>query len=405
MAPLSLFSAYGVEVEYMLVDARSLDVRPICDQLLQSLAGSIVSDIEFGDIAVSNELALHVVELKTNGPRASLVGLPERFAEEAARLNEALRGLGARLMPTAMHPWMDPARELRLWPHDYGPVYEAFHRIFDCRGHGWANLQSVHLNLPFAGDEEFGRLHAAIRLVLPLLPALAASSPFMEGRATGLMDNRLEVYRHNTKRIPSVSGRVIPEPVFTEADYTRDIFEPLTRAVAAHDPERVLHHEFLNARGAIARFSRGSIEIRVLDVQDSPRADVAICALIVHVLRQLVAERWTPASLQMQVPLEPLEELLLATIRDADQAVIDDADYLRHFGLGDLAGSTAAEFWRVLVDDASDRDAEFAEHWRPALETICELGPVSRRILKMTGAAPGHERLQRTYSALCDCLE
>ena len=36
------------------------------------------------------------------------------------------------------------------------------------------------LNLPFSSDEEFGRLHAAIRLLLPLLPALAASSPLVE---------------------------------------------------------------------------------------------------------------------------------------------------------------------------------------------------------------------------------
>jgi len=47
---------------------------------------------------------------------------------------------------------MDPNREMVIWPHDYSVVYEAFNRIFDCRGHGWANLQAVHLNLPFADD-------------------------------------------------------------------------------------------------------------------------------------------------------------------------------------------------------------------------------------------------------------
>ena len=67
-------------------------------------------------------------------------------------------------------------------------MYEAYDRIFDCRGHGWANLQAVHLNLPFSGDEEFGRLHAAIRLVLPIMPAdrimasgLATSLPARAG--------------------------------------------------------------------------------------------------------------------------------------------------------------------------------------------------------------------------------
>src|SRR5690606_30349750 len=126
-------------------------------------------------------------------------------------------------------------------------------RIFDCRGHGWANLQSVHLNLPFANDDQFGRLHAAIRLLLPLLPALAASSPLIESRRSGLLDTRLDVYRSNAARIPSVSGQVIPEPVYTRSDYDREILQRMYRDVAPFDPDGTLQHEWLNARGAIAR--------------------------------------------------------------------------------------------------------------------------------------------------------
>ena len=63
---------------------------------------------------------------------------------------------------------------------------QAFDRIFSCQGHGWANLQSMHINLPFADDAEFGRLHAAIRFLLPLLPGLTASSPVMDGAVTGI---------------------------------------------------------------------------------------------------------------------------------------------------------------------------------------------------------------------------
>ena len=87
-------------------------------------------------------------------------------------------------MPTAMHPWMDPATETVLWD-DATDVYRTYDRIYGCRGHGWANLQSMHVNLPFADDSQFARLHAAIRLVLPLLPALAASSPIAEGSVDG----------------------------------------------------------------------------------------------------------------------------------------------------------------------------------------------------------------------------
>ncbi len=282
---LSLFEAFGVELEYMIVADDSLSVKPITDEVLRAVAGSYQSEVELGDIAWSNELSLHVIELKTNGPTREMCELPELFHQQVVRINRLLQPHAARLMPTAMHPWMDPHEELRLWPHDYNSVYESFNRIFDCRGHGWANLQSVHLNLPFANDQEFGQLHAAIRLILPVLPALSASSPVIEERITGYCDTRLDVYRNNAALIPSVTGRVIPEAVYTRADYDRTIFQTMYRDIASRDPQGILQHEWLNARGAIARFDRQTIEIRVLDVQECPLADVSICAAIIGVLR------------------------------------------------------------------------------------------------------------------------
>ena len=182
-ATLGLFEGFGIEIEYAIVDAASLDVRPIADALLAAEAGELTGDVLRGRMAWSNELARHVIEVKTTEPEPGLAGLAELFAGEVRRVESRLAPLGARLMPTGMHPWMDPAREFAVWPHGERTIYDAFDRIFDCRGHGWANLQSAHLNLPFDGDDEFGRLHGAIRALLPLLPALAASSPFVEGRA------------------------------------------------------------------------------------------------------------------------------------------------------------------------------------------------------------------------------
>ena len=101
----------------------------------------------------------------------------EDFATAVQRANEQLATRDARLLPTGMHPWMDPSAETSLWPGEGAAIYATFDRLFDCRRHGWANLQSMHVNLPFDGDDEFARLHAAVRVLLPLIPALAASSP------------------------------------------------------------------------------------------------------------------------------------------------------------------------------------------------------------------------------------
>ena len=404
-SPLRLFEAFGVELEYMIVRAYTLDAAPIAYRVLLPASGDGSGDVERGPIAWSNELVLHVIELKTNGPAAALTGLAPLFAGSVREVNELLAPLGARLMPSAIHPWFDPDREARLWPHGYSEVYRAFDRIFDCRGHGWSNLQSAHLNLPFHGADEFGRLHAAIRLILPILPALAAASPLAEGRVAPNLDQRLEFYRHNQRRIPSLAGRVIPEPVFTPADYQARILDRLYADLAPHDPEGVLAHEWVNARGAIARFDRDTIEIRVLDVQECPAADLAIAALVIATLRALAEGRWTAPGEQQAWPVEPLEKIFLATLRDADRAVIENSDYLRQFGFSGPRAS-AGELWAHLYSTlAPGHDAAGRELLRP-IETILERGPLARRILAALGTEAAERTHQReVYMRLCEALE
>lgn len=399
-----LFERFGVELEYMFVDAESLDVRPWAERVLVDEAGQIVSDLDWGPVAWSNELVAHVVELKTAQPAATLAGLGARFHHSVRELNARLAPHGARLLPTAMHPWMDPARETRLWPHDSGEIYAAFDRIFDCRGHGWSNLQSAHLNLPFADDAEFARLHAAIRLVLPLLPALAASSPFCAGRRAPHLDERLAQYRHNCRRLPLVTGRVIPEPAASQAEYEERILQPMYRQVAPLDPEGLLQDEYLNARGAIARFGRGTIEIRLIDVQECPAADLAILHLVTAVLRAQVAEHWRDLFAQQAWPVEPLAELLDQTIQLGDRARIDDAEYLRAWGWPDPGPATAGDLWRHLAEATAPERAPASAEFSPALSTILHQGPLARRLVSAVSPEPNPTELRHLYQALADCL-
>lgn len=395
---LSLFEAFGIELEYMIVAADTLDVCPVTDRVLHAVTGTYDGEVELGDISWSNELALHVIEMKTTAPIASLDGLAGRFQANVAKINELLVEQNARLMPTAMHPWMNPHTELKLWPHDNSTVYEAFNRVFDCTGHGWANLQSVHINLPFANDDEFGKLHAAIRLVLPLLPALAASSPIYERNISGFCDSRLEVYRTNARRVPSVSGRVVPEPVFTRADYEREIFAKMFADIAPLDPDGTLQHEWLNSRGAIARFDRNAIEIRVLDIQETPVADLAICDLIVKTLQRLIAEEWCSTSDQQTFSVESLAAILKTTIVDADEALITDAKFLQAFGVDQP--TTANQLWQHLATSTLKSDSEH----NAALRVILEQGPLARRILRRVGDGASDGILFETYAELCGCL-
>ncbi len=397
-----LFEAYGVEIEMMIVDAETLDVKPICDQLIAAVAGESVSEVELGDVAWSNELTLHVLEMKTNGPAPSLAGLSARFHENVLTASGKLQPLGARLLPGAMHPWMDPDTETELWPHEYTEVYHTFDRIFGCSGHGWANLQSTHVNLPFSGDEEFARLHAAVRLVLPLVPALAASSPFQDGRIGPALDGRLAAYRENARRIPSVAGQVVPEAVFSRAQYEEEILGRLYADLAPHDPEGVLRYEWANARGAIARFDRGTIEIRLIDAQECPAADLAVVAAVVSLVRSLAVGRLSGRDVRADPSTEALARLLDRAILEGERSVVEEPHLLAALGVK-ADRIPLGELWARLLDADPPEDPE--GEWTGPLEVILRHGPLARRLLEAAGTEPGRNDLRRVVAELGRCLD
>jgi len=401
-APLALhaFTAYGIELEYMIVDRQTLSVLPIADELLRRAAGKRVADVARGNFGWSNEMVLHLIELKNTRPDPVLENLPAAFHNEIQAIERLLEPMGARLMPTAMHPWMDPRAETRLWPHDNALIYQSYDRIFNCKKHGQANLQSMHLNLPFADDAEFARLHAAIRLVLPVIPALAASSPIADGKASGFLDYRMETYRTALERVPSAIGRVIPDTVSSRAEYEERILAPLYRDIAALDTDCVMQHEWLNARGAIPRFDRNAIEIRVTDIQECPQADLAIAAIVSAVVQSLYDGKWATLAMQQATVTDVLVKLLHACIRDADQAVIDDADYLKLLGFPDRQ-CKAGELWHHFVETTS---LKHSAYWHEPLRVMLERGPLARRILRAVGQDCSQTRLHEVYAKLCDCL-
>ncbi|RYF03486.1 MAG: glutamate--cysteine ligase, partial [Deltaproteobacteria bacterium] len=303
----------------------------------------------------------------------------------------------AQLLPTAMHPLMDPHKETRLWPHAHNEVYEAFNHAFDCRGHGWSNLQSTHLNLPFANDAEFGQLHAAIRLLLPILPALSASSPIVEGKLSPHLDARLEFYRHNARRVPSVAGKVIPEGAYTRKDYEMNILARIYQDMSPHDPEGVLQHEWANARGAIARFERSAIEIRTLDVQECPRADISIAAAIVSVLKALCSQRWVSLRDQQMWPVAPLAAIWRGGVTQAHDYVIDDEAYLRAFNFTAQKQCRTSELWQHLLETVWPA-------WREPMRIILSQGPLARRIVRAVGRDLSADHIRTVYRELGDCL-
>lgn len=396
-----LFEVFGVELEYALVRRDNLAVTPIVDRLLEALGGSPDSHPARGNVEADNELAAHVFEIKCRQPARDLVAQARDFEAYVRWVNQALAPLGARLLPGGMHPFMDPAMESRLWPHEDSEIYAAYDKVFDCRGHGWFNIQSVHLNLPFAGDAEFSRLHNAVSLLLPVLPALAASSPIYEGRHHGWLDGRLFHYQGNQKRLPAIIGPLIPEPVGGEQEYRERILAPMYAQIAPQDPDGTLQDEWLNSRAAIARFDRNAIEIRCMDTQEQPRADLALCHFAVESLKRALGTGVDLLARHRRVPPGLLKALFLETARVGRAAAMPSDYPFEAFGVDPQP--TAGAFLRALTAAArpswsGGEEAAFG----PSLDLILREGCLAERILR---SAPDPAGYPRAYARMADCLD
>jgi gamma-glutamyl:cysteine ligase YbdK (ATP-grasp superfamily) len=401
--PYRLFEVAGIELEYPVVDDR-LRVQRLVEPLFRRLAGRPVSDVEYGSAAFSNELASHVFEIKALRPERSLRATERHLVQGLRAVLRVLKkDFGARLLPTAMHPFFDPA-EGQLWPRAGRAIYQTYARVFPVFSHGWMNVQSCHVNLPFGNEAETVLLHNAIACLLPYLPALAASSPVYQGRLGPNVCNRLAFYRSNQKRIPGITGGIVPEFMTSYAQYKREILEPIYRELGRIRGQR-LQHEWVNSRGAIVRFSRRAIEIRVLDCQECPKMDIAIAVFIRAVLKCMVR--------RMQHGLLPLPDRRMLirdfnrVVREGSRAVVE-ASHLRPW-LG-LQGRAAARqillgLLRVCKSEVPAGEREYY----PLIEQRIVAGNLSELIRREIGRRKGRSSrpaiIHDIYEELAECLE
>jgi gamma-glutamyl:cysteine ligase YbdK (ATP-grasp superfamily) len=399
---LHLFEGYGIEIGYMIVDAENLDISPLADRVLVERGGAEAGKWENGPITWCHGMPRHLLKLRSSGPQSTLAGLADHYRTNTELLDKQLEAHGARLLPGGMHPWMDPREDVELWPFGHDDIHEAYDRIFSCRGHGWVNAQDTRIGLSFSGDEEFARLHAAIRLVLPLLPALAASSPYADGLFQGFLDYRLEARRRATERIPEVAGDVVPETVRDMTDYQETVLAPMYRAIAPLDQDGLLQSEWLNSRGAIARVDRNTIEISVIDSQENPTADMAVAEVTSLLVRALVDEAWSDFAEQQAMDQLPLVGNFTRAIREGESADITGRAYLERLGIL-TSEAKAGKLWGTLVDQLASRYGLTRDTGR-VMEHLLRHGTLARRLLRAAGPAPDHTNLLAVYRRLADCL-
>jgi glutathione synthase/RimK-type ligase-like ATP-grasp enzyme/gamma-glutamyl:cysteine ligase YbdK (ATP-grasp superfamily) len=397
------FEVAGLELEYPTVDA-SLDVRALVEPAFRVIAGRGTSDIELDGVGFSNEIADHVFEVKTLAPVRTMAEAEAAVATGVARFSEVLRReWGARLLPTAMHPWFDP-HDGRLWTRSGLRIYTTYAQIFNVRTHGWMNVHATHLNLPFGTERETMALHTAAALLLPYLPALAASSPVHDGVLQDTVDSRLAWILEHQARIPETCGDGVPEYVESYAEYRREILQPMYRALSVYPHSAPIRHEFLNSRGAVLRFARRALEVRVLDTQECVRLDAAIAAFVRAALRQL-----TEDVLSGRIAGPPHHVLVadfLACVRDGSRALVKAP----HLGGDADGGSEARHVLRRLLERVDGRISSDDAGYLGLVDGIIEHGSLAERIrarLQPHAGSAGslNAALREVYGELADCLE
>jgi len=270
----------GTEHEFSINDAR-FTALPVSDQILKSICGSFSSEISFGEVKLGKELQKTVLEMLPKVPATGPAGLEAQLVSGITKFYKIFPDQ-YHLLGLGMHPTVTLDRTA-VWDHDEGEYYECYDRLFNIRQHGWLNIQALQVNLSYAGEKDLLMQYNRIRTLLPYLVAITASSPMVEGRLTGTMDNRLVYYRKNQENIPAICNGIVPARLCSVAEYNT-FQETIFSEIRARRAD-ILCEEWLNSSGLIIRFSRQCLEIKAMDEQECIRSDMAVAAFIQALLR------------------------------------------------------------------------------------------------------------------------
>jgi gamma-glutamyl:cysteine ligase YbdK (ATP-grasp superfamily) len=332
------------------------------------------------------------MEIKPNKPFKS----PEIFNETMHKavtemLDYLEREYNAFLLGTGMHPLLK-LEETGVWPHRHRQIYQEYSKVFNLKQHGWLNIQSFQLNLPYSSEEKGVTLHNLLANLCAYLPAISASSPIYEGKLGENVDNRLSFYRSNQKEVPSIVGDVIPEYTQSFQHYKKEIIGKYSmdlERVGVENP--LLYKDWVNSRGVIFRFDRKALEIRVMDEQECVKSDVALSCFIRATLRWMINE---PISL---LPHETLVKDFNLTMKEGLSAKILNPH-----------GSTARQFCLHIFKNALNYATEEEKKYLPIILKRIERGSLSEiireRVAEKAKKTDFNEAVISVYSKLIKSL-
>jgi carboxylate-amine ligase len=255
----------GIEEEFALLDPQDHRLIPAFERLRDAgQADDLLAE------AIAGELISSEIEIRS-GRGADLDDARRRQHEARRRLFALAAREGVALGATGTHPLSD-YREQHIidTPH--------YHRVEDGLKYvAWRNNTfSLHVHVGVRGADRAVRVCDRLRPVLPLLLAVSANSPYVDGMDSGLHSARTQIF---TKSFPRCG---VPDAFGSWAAWS-DYVDLLVRTNSIIEFTQLWwsvrpHHAF------------GTVEVRVCDAQTTGAEADGLASLIVGCVLQAAAE-------------------------------------------------------------------------------------------------------------------
>jgi carboxylate-amine ligase len=358
----------GLEEEFAILDPTTLELVPRFEELRDE---AIERDRSLA-AAITGELISSEIEI-VSGRGESFADALTRQREWRRRLFALIGEQGAALGATGTHPWADYRKQPIIDTDHYRRVEQGLKYV------AWRNNTfSLHVHVGVKDIDRAVRVCDRLRPVLPLLLAVSANSPYLDGRDSGLHSARTQSFTRNFPRCG------IPDAFGGWGSY-REYIEFLMRTSSIV--------EFTQVWWSVRpHFRFGTVEVRICDAQSTAGESEALAGLIVACVAQAArdVDEGVPFT---DPPPRLIEENMWRAIRHGLDGNMIDLERAEEYPAGAIAERLGE--WTAPVRGELGIDLAFPErNGAQRQRRMIEAGATAEEVF----ATSVRETLQ-TYSA------
>ncbi|MBA2637938.1 MAG: YbdK family carboxylate-amine ligase [Solirubrobacterales bacterium] len=307
----------GLEEEYALCDPETLELAPRFEEL-RDAAGreDPVLHAKITGELISSELEI------ISGVGRDVHDALARQRDVRRRLFALAAQRGVTLGATGTHPFSDYRDQRNIATEHYRRVVEGLGYVARRN-----NTFSMHVHVGVRGADRAVRVCDRLRPVLPLLLAISANSPFVDGRDAGLHSARSVTF---TRLFPRCG---VPD-AFGSWEAYREYVDLLIRTGSIV--------EFTQLWWSVRpHFTYGTVEVRICDAQTTAAEADALAALVVSCVAQAARDLDDGVPF-VDPPPRLVEENVWRAMRYGLDGNLIDLDAAVEFPAADAADRLAA---------------------------------------------------------------